>query len=102
MKTKNIYQFSAGIFSLLMAVVIVAGCSTAATRFAKSTAAPEPKIAPSGAQLWSESCQHCHNFRSPGTYNDAQWEVIMLHMRVRANLTAVESQKVLEFLKSAN
>ena len=102
MKTKNIYQFSAGIFSLLMAVVIVAGCSTPATRSAKSTATPEPKIAPSGAQLWSESCQHCHNFRSPGTYNDAQWEVIMLHMRVRANLTAVESQKILEFLKSAN
>ena len=102
MKTKNIYQFSVGIISLLMAAVIVAGCSTPATRSAKNTAAPEPKIAPSGAQLWSESCQHCHNFRSPGTYNDAQWEVIMLHMRVRANLTAVESQKVLEFLKSAN
>ena len=102
MKTKNIYQFSVGIISLLMAVVIVAGCSTPAARSAKSTAAPEQKIAPGGAQLWSESCQHCHNFRSPGTYNDAQWEVTMLHMRVRANLTAVESQKVLEFLKSAN
>lgn len=55
-----------------------------------------------GAQLWAESCVRCHNVRSPSTYGDAEWEVAMHHMRIRANLTADESARVLEFLKSAN
>jgi hypothetical protein len=53
-----------------------------------------------GAQLWGERCQFCHNARSPSTYNDAQWEVVMLHMRIRANLTPEEQKKIQEFLKS--
>ena len=56
----------------------------------------------SGAQLWAEQCQRCHNVRSPSSYSPAQWEVAMLHMRVRANLTLEQHQKILEFLKSAN
>ena len=55
-----------------------------------------------GAQLWADNCQRCHNTRSPSTYNDAQWEVAMMHMRVRANLTPEEHKKILEFLKSGN
>jgi hypothetical protein len=55
-----------------------------------------------GAQLWAERCSQCHYVRDPGTFSRAQWEVIMLHMRVRANLTATEHQAILEFLKSAN
>jgi hypothetical protein len=54
----------------------------------------------SGAQLWAENCQRCHNMRSPSSYNDAQWEDVMMHMRVRANLTPEENKKILEFLKS--
>lgn len=55
-----------------------------------------------GAQLWAESCNRCHNYRSPSSYSDAQWSVAMHHMRVRANLTAEEEKKILAFLKSAN
>ncbi len=56
----------------------------------------------SGAQLWGEVCNRCHNAPSPADYNDTDWETISLHMRVRANLTEKESKKILEFLKSAN
>lgn len=56
----------------------------------------------SGTQLWSENCTRCHNDRSPASYSDAQWEVAMQHMRIRANLTAEEHRKILEFLQSAN
>lgn len=56
----------------------------------------------SGTQLWTENCTRCHNDRSPAIYNDAQWEVAMHHMRIRANLTAEEHTKILEFLQSAN
>jgi cytochrome c2 len=54
----------------------------------------------SGAQLWAENCVRCHNIRSPSNYSPAQWEVVMMHMRVRANLTPQEHKKILEFLKS--
>ena len=55
-----------------------------------------------GPTLWSQNCGHCHNARSPNAYSDAQWEVVMLHMRVRANLTAAEHEQILAFLKSAH
>ena len=32
----------------------------------------------------------------------AEWDVNMFHMRVRANLTAEEHKKILEFLKASN
>ena len=54
----------------------------------------------SGAQLWAENCVRCHNIRSPSSLSPAQWEVAMMHMRVRANLTPEEHKKILEFLKS--
>ena len=55
-----------------------------------------------GAQLWAENCTRCHNMRRPTSYSDAEWEVAMHHMRVRANLTADEHKKIVEYLKSAN
>jgi hypothetical protein len=62
------------------------------------------KTAPSrgGAQLWAESCNRCHNLRPPGEFSDAQWDVIVHHMRVRANLTAEEHRQILAFLKASN
>ena len=54
----------------------------------------------SGAQLWAENCIRCHNIRSPSNYSPAQWEVVMAHMRVRANLTPEEHKKILAFLKA--
>ena len=74
------------------------GCST--TSDARS-AAPSPATQ-SGATLWAQDCGHCHNFRSPDSYSDAQWEVAALHMRVRANLTAQEHEQILAFLRSAH
>ncbi len=55
-----------------------------------------------GAEVWAQNCARCHNMRSPSAYSDKQWEVITQHMRVRANLTAEETRKILEFLKSGN
>lgn len=56
----------------------------------------------SGAQLWAENCVRCHNIRSPSSYSPAQWEVAMMHMRIRANLTPEEHKKILEFLKAGS
>jgi len=55
-----------------------------------------------GAELWAQTCARCHNIRSPTEFSHAEWQVIMHHMRVRANLTGEEQRKILEFLKSAD
>lgn len=57
----------------------------------------------SGAQLWAENCQHCHNTPSPNSFSPEQWETIGLHMQSRALITEKERIKIVDFLKqSAN
>ena len=79
--------------TVALAAIIITGCATQST-----TAVREA----SGATLWAQNCARCHNSRAVTSYSDAQWEVAMLHMRVRANLTAVEHKKILEFIQSGN
>jgi len=55
----------------------------------------------SGEELWSNNCLRCHNIRPPAMYTDAQWDVIVHHMRLRANITGQEQRAIVEFLKSA-
>jgi hypothetical protein len=56
----------------------------------------------SGAQLWSENCQRCHNTPAPKTFNDEQWKTIGMHMQSRALLTNNERDKIVDFLQSFN
>ncbi len=61
---------------------------------------PSQKIkAKSGAQLWAENCQRCHNTPSPSTYSPEKWETIGMHMQSRALLTEKEKEKIVDFLK---
>ncbi len=55
----------------------------------------------SGEQLWSNNCLRCHNIRPPTMYGNAQWDVIVHHMRLRANITGQEQRAIVEFLKSS-
>lgn len=55
----------------------------------------------SGEELWSNNCMRCHNIRPPTMYSDSQWDVIVHHMRLRANITGQEQRAIVEFLKSA-
>jgi len=54
-----------------------------------------------GEELWSNNCLRCHNIRPPTMYNNAQWDVIVHHMRIRANITGQEQRAIVEFLKSS-
>jgi hypothetical protein len=56
----------------------------------------------SGAQLWGENCNRCHNAPAPGEFNNANWDIAGTHMQVRANFTKTEITKVIDFLKSTN
>jgi len=55
----------------------------------------------SGEELWSNNCMRCHNIRPPTMYSDGQWDVIVHHMRLRANITGQEQHAIVAFLKSA-
>ena len=55
----------------------------------------------SDEELWSNNCMRCHNIRPPTMYNDVQWDVIVHHMRLRANITGQEQRAIVAFLKSA-
>src|SRR6516165_6841879 len=46
----------------------------------------------SGAELWALNCSRCHMARSPDEFTAAQWQTILRHMRVRANLPAAQAR----------
>ncbi len=93
MAKKNYFRYLAGItfFVALLAMLTLLGCT------ASRHVASKP-----GAQLWGENCGRCHNIRTPSSYSDGQWEIVVAHMRTRANLTSDEADKILEFLQAAN
>lgn len=78
----------------LAAVDLLTGCSTLKEQ--------RPVSEQTGAELWQNNCVRCHQFRSPASLSDAQWDVAGHHMRVRANLTADEHEKIVAFLKASN
>ena len=55
-----------------------------------------------GAKVYAWSCGSCHSERWPKERSDAEWEMIMTHMRVRANLTADQAEAVLDYLQENN
>jgi len=66
-----------------------------------SAASSDSYMGLTGEELWSNNCLRCHNIRPPTMYSDAQWDVIVHHMRLRANITGQEQRAIVEFLKSA-
>ena len=91
MKKNRNKIISTSIFILLGIALFIAGC-----------AATKPIAEKPGALLWGENCVRCHNAPSPSAFTDTQWEAIGKHMRVRANLTEEEVNKIVEFLSMAN
>ncbi len=80
------------LFTLLATITIISSCQSTSTL----------AEAKSGAQLWGENCLRCHNAPSPESFSDTEWDVAVMHMRVRAYLTEPEAVKIAEFLKTAN
>ncbi len=55
----------------------------------------------SGTTLWAENCARCHNSPTSTAFGNEKWEVIGMHMQLRANLTDKETKKIIEYLRSA-
>ena len=66
------------------------------------TAAPEKPAAKSGlsgADLYAIHCNRCHSERYAPEFTAGQWKTIMIHMRVRANITANDANEILKYLQ---
>ncbi len=55
-----------------------------------------------GAKVFAWNCGSCHSERYPKEHSDAEWDLIVTHMRVRANLTGEQARAVLRYLKENN
>jgi mono/diheme cytochrome c family protein len=55
-----------------------------------------------GAKLWGAYCGLCHNARAGGEFNRLEWDTLMLHMRVRANLPAEDAEAIRVYLRSSH
>ncbi len=81
---------------------ILAACTASSGKAPTSEGVSQATSAPSGAEIWADTCARCHTFRDPATLNDSQWDVAMMHMRVRAKLNGADARAVLKFLQSSN
>ena len=93
------------IFLLMpLAALFAAGCAqkSAAPATNASASVAAVSIPKTGAQIWAENCNRCHNYRPPASWSDPQWEAVVMHMRLRADLTGVEQKQITEFLKAAH
>ncbi len=89
-----------------LAVMLLGGAGFAEaaptpTKTAKP-AQPDPALIAKGAKLWADNCGRCHNIRPATDFDDNGWEVVVTHMRVRANLPGKDAKAIKAFLKSSN
>jgi mono/diheme cytochrome c family protein len=85
--------------SIALAVIALAGIgSLIVAAQADETKVPAKKKL-TGAELYAVNCNRCHPERYPTEFTSAQWETLMLHMRVRANLPAKQAKEVLKYMK---
>ncbi|HEY1264449.1 MAG TPA: hypothetical protein VGF06_13065 [Terriglobales bacterium] len=79
----------------LIAIVIGACVATAAWAGAKSDAPAAPRPVVDGEQVYKTNCTRCHN--TPPGLSERQAKAVVSHMRVRANLLAVQAEAVRQY-----
>jgi cytochrome c553 len=82
---------------LFLPLIVLAALATSAR-----AGEGKPVVSPEGERLWAQTCIRCHPAHPAKTYSDAQWTVIMQHMRTRAYLTGPETRAILAYLQGAN
>jgi hypothetical protein len=78
--------------------IMMAGLGILVGAIMNSCVESKKVAAKSGAQLWAENCQRCHNTPSPNSFSHDQWVTIGMHMQTRAQITDQERDKIVSFL----
>jgi mono/diheme cytochrome c family protein len=79
----------------LYVLVSVAGAADASAKKARK----QTRTKLTGAELYAINCNRCHPERYPTEWTAAQWQTLILHMRVRANLPAKQAREILKYLQ---
>jgi hypothetical protein len=79
-----------------LATVIIMAClvTSVAAKGRENTNSPDRPI--DGEQVYKSNCTRCHN--TPPALSQRQAKAVVNHMRVRANLLAVQADAVLRYL----
>lgn len=86
-------------FNRMVIIISAIIITTVISLVIEGCAVSEKISSKSGAQLWAENCQRCHNTPPPNTFSPEQWETVGLHMQSRALITDKERDKIVAFLK---
>jgi mono/diheme cytochrome c family protein len=89
-------RLGAGVGALVL-LLILALCAVAA-----ESEPTETQLFLKGAKLWGAYCGLCHNARAGGEFNRLEWDTLLLHMRVRANLPPEDAEALRVFLRSSH
>lgn len=85
---------------LAAATLMVMADDTTPTKAAKPEKKTEAKAKKlGGAELYQIHCSRCHAERYATERTAKEWKTLMLHMRVRANLPAVEAKAIQKYLQ---
>lgn len=93
---------------IVMAMTAVFLSAASLVTLAADTSQPAQATAQDAAQFargaaeWQQLCGSCHNLRSPSELTNAEWDVAMGQMRVRAGLTGQQERDITAFLKASN
>lgn len=82
-----------------VALTVLCGLALSLQSAEPKTDAPKAVKKLTGAELYVVNCNRCHAERYPTEFTSGQWQTLMTHMRVRANLPAKQCREILKYLK---
>ena len=94
-------QLNTLVRNAILSLIITVGIPLSST-LTQAADITEGGNAQQGAKIWAETCNRCHNMRSPTDLTDEQWVASVFHMRVRAGMTGQQARDVLAFLQASN
>ena len=102
MNMKSISLLSGAAFVTILVLGAISFQQSATAAESSAPTQNDPMQFARGAKSWADNCARCHNMRDPKELRDDQWRAAVAHMRVRAGLTAKESEDILAFLQGSN
>ena len=92
---------------LVRQLALVVGAGTLVALSGLATAADSAKqLTPmeyaKAAKVWQQVCSSCHELRDAKELTDAEWDVAVGQMEVRAGLPPEQARLIRDFLKASN
>ena len=85
----------------IVVALLLAGFSATRLGWAQETSSEEKRdLYLRGMDEWGQYCANCHHATPPSDRAPQEWDSIMLHMRVRANIPPESARALLEYLRA--